>query len=349
MSPSPSNSQSPDADTSHRMYRMYQALQRDANISSDEDFQCQVLDASGTQFIVCHLGKCLLLDEGNGSYSGYFLSKQQLPMALAPNSSSQEEHTLVYLGNSVNSTTYVAVETSRPEQWLGLHESAAFVSLGVGSEGMEEAEAVALLAQALGFCTWHSRTRHCVKCGAKLESTRLGHARLCVDTACAVTSWPRIEPAAIMRITSACGGFTLLGRKKSWPAWRYSCLAGFAEIGETMEQCVLRETLEESGVQLDSDTVRYRLSQPWPFPSSLMVCYSATATATADGELPAVVVQEEEMEDVRWFSLQAVQQAILDTADADVASRAEPLKLPGRASSARFLIQQWVAEKQCVE
>jgi NADH pyrophosphatase NudC (nudix superfamily) len=345
-------SKTPDAESSNRMYRLHEALERDGSITSDAVFQSRVLDSPDTLFIVCHHGQCLVLDHGDGSYADFFLTRQKLPEALSPLGAGSQEHVCIYLGKGASSSSssssssamYVAVETSRPDQWLALHESAVFMSLRVASESLQDARAVALLAQAVGFCTWHWRTRHCAKCGAALQSERLGHARRCTDAFCAVTSWPRIEPAAIMMVSSACGGYALLGRKGSWPAQRYSCLAGFAEIGETMEQCVLRETLEESGVRVMRESVRYRLSQPWPFPSSLMMCYSGVAAAAEHSALPAVVVQEEEMEDVRWFSLQEVQQALLPSADT---AGAGDLQLPGRASSARFLIEQWVAEQQC--
>eukprot|EP01035_Chromulina_nebulosa_P024136 gene24136-31366_t len=102
-----------------------------------------------------------------------------------------------------------------------------------------------------------------------------------------------------MLILSRCNNYCLLGRKHNWPKGRYSALAGFVEVGESIEQAVIRETFEESSVEVDYKSIVYQSSQPWPFPSSLMLGY--IAEASLDG-LPHINFDKEEMEDVKWFS-----------------------------------------------
>ncbi|OEU13924.1 hypothetical protein FRACYDRAFT_163975, partial [Fragilariopsis cylindrus CCMP1102] len=108
--------------------------------------------------------------------------------------------------------------------------------------------------------------------------------------------YPRIDSATIMLVTSPCENYALLGRKKSWPAGRYSTLAGFTEVGETLEECCRRETFEESGVVVDPASVRFDASQPWPFPRSLML------SSPSQPLLPEIIVDTNEMEDIRWFA-----------------------------------------------
>jgi ADP-ribose pyrophosphatase YjhB (NUDIX family) len=116
----------------------------------------------------------------------------------------------------------------------------------------------------------------------------------CSNEDCKASSYPRIEPATMNFVTDQTNRYTLLGRKATWPEKRYSCLAGFLEVGETLEQCVVRETYEESGVRLYEDSIVYAGSQPWPFPSSLMVGYRAVA---AGGNSGRDVEEEEEEEE----------------------------------------------------
>ena len=145
------------------------------------------------------------------------------------------------------------------------------------SEKIEDDEAISILAQAVGFNTWHTHTKHCARCGSNLRRERGGMVLRCTNEYCKASSYPRIEPATMNFVTDESNRYTLLGRKAAWPEGRYSCLAGFLEIGETLEQCVMRETFEESGVRLFEDSIVYTGSQPWPFPSSLMVGYRAVA------------------------------------------------------------------------
>jgi NAD+ diphosphatase len=176
-----------------------------------------------------------------------------------------------------------------------------------------------LLAHAVALLNWHRRHRFCSNCGAPSEVREAGHLRACPS--CGAEHHPRTDPVVIMLVTD--GDRALLGRQAYWPAGRYSALAGFVEPGESLEEAVAREVLEESGVRVGD--VEYRSSQPWPFPSSLMLGFRAT---WKDGE-PAV--GDGELEDVRWF-------------ERDEILRGRPL-LPPPLAIARRLIDEWLGRE----
>jgi len=154
------------------------------------------------------------------------------------------------------------------------------------------AEQAALLAYARALATWRARQVHCGVCGSPTVPTHAGHCLRCSNPACAQEFFPRIDPAIIVLVSD--GERALLGRQPSWPARRYSTIAGFVEPGESLEDTVVREVLEETGVAVHN--VRYHSSQPWPFPSSLMLGFFASA---APG---SVVRVGGELEDARWFT-----------------------------------------------
>jgi NAD+ diphosphatase len=147
-----------------------------------------------------------------------------------------------------------------------------------------------LLAYARAMAIWRSRHRFCGMCASPLVAQRAGHVMHCPN--CGVESFPRIDPAIIVLVAD--GDRALLGRQASWPAGRYSTIAGFVEPGESLEDAVAREVLEETAVHVKN--VNYHSSQPWPFPSSLMVGFHATA----DSRQPVRV--DGELQDARWFT-----------------------------------------------
>jgi NAD+ diphosphatase len=177
-----------------------------------------------------------------------------------------------------------------------------------------------MVAHAVGLLNWHRRHRFCANCGAPSEAREAGHVRVC--PVCGTQHHPRTDPVVIMLVTD--GDRALLGRQAQWPTGRYSALAGFVEPGESLEEAVAREVREEAGVRVAD--VRYRSSQPWPFPSSLMLGFSAR---WAGGE-PAV--RDGELEDVGWFARQAI-------VEGDVL-------LPPPTAIARRLIDEWLGDDQ---
>ncbi len=177
-------------------------------------------------------------------------------------------------------------------------------------------------AQARAVLHWRDRHRFCGACGSALEYARAGWLGRC--TGCGIEHYPRTDPAVIVAVTD--GGRLLLGRQAAWPEGRYSTLAGFVEPGETLEQTVMREVFEESAIRVTG--CRYLASQPWPFPASLMLGF----TAQAQPDVPQV---NDELEDARWFEAQDIALALRD---------AHPwLKLSPKSSISRWLIAAWHA------
>lgn len=159
-----------------------------------------------------------------------------------------------------------------------------------------------MLALARGMMHWHARHRFCGVCGEPTVVRDGGHLRACPSEACGALHFPRTDPAVIMRVTH--GDRVLLGRQASWDPGRYSTLAGFVEPGESLEDAVAREVMEETGVPLRS--VRYHSSQPWPFPASLMVGFTAEAASDA------VTVDHDELEEAHWFTREEYRLGLAD-------------------------------------
>ena len=154
-----------------------------------------------------------------------------------------------------------------------------------------DAEEAGLLAYARALSFWRSRQRHCGVCGAATLPGHAGHSLRCSDESCGQVYFPRLDPAIIVLVTD--GERALLGRQSAWPPGRYSTIAGFVEPGESLEDAVIREVMEETGVRVTH--ARYDSSQPWPFPASLMVGFHAWASA-------APVRIGGELEDARWLT-----------------------------------------------
>lgn len=183
------------------------------------------------------------------------------------------------------------------------------------------AEELGLLAMAKSMLDWHNRHRFCANCGAPTQLAQAGFRRDCA--ACGAQHFPRTDPVVIMLI--ARGDKCLLGRQPRFPEKMYSCLAGFLEPGETVEAAVRRETFEEAGIRVGE--VRYLASQPWPFPSSIMIgCVGEALTDEIDFD-------KDELEDARWFSKADIRR-MLDGAHEDFAA-------PAPIAIANHLIREW--------
>ena len=189
-----------------------------------------------------------------------------------------------------------------------------------------------LFAQARALRHWHQRHRFCPACGAPLRYQRAGWLGRCEG--CGSEHYPRTDQAIIVAVTD--GARLLLGRQAGWPPRRWSLVAGFVEPGETLEQTVAREVMEETGVRVRPQTARYVGSQPWPFPGSLMLGF----VADADPDAP---LAREELEDARWFDAEAVRAGLArDWTDAD--ADGEGIVLASPISIARHVVQAWLRE-----
>ena len=188
---------------------------------------------------------------------------------------------------------------------------------------------LAVYGTARSLVNWHARHRFCANCGAATVLAKGGWQRSCA--ACAAEHFPRVDPVTIMLVQH--GDNLLLGRQPRFPAGNYSALAGFVEPGETIEEAVAREVFEEAGVRVRD--VTYIASQPWPFPSSLMIGCLAHADDSA------LTIDRTELEDARWFTRAEVAEAI---AAADRDERGAAFSAPGRQAIASNLMRWWLAK-----
>jgi NAD+ diphosphatase len=182
----------------------------------------------------------------------------------------------------------------------------------------------ALLAYARGLLHWHARHGFCGVCGSPTESVEGGHVRRCLNPSCGAQHFPRTDPAVIMLVHDG-GDRVVLGRQTIWPPGMHSVLAGFVEPGESLEDAVRREVEEEIGVRIGE--VRYHSSQPWPFPASIMLGFTARALGGN------ITVDAHELETARWYS----------RAELLASPEDESFRLPRRDSIARRLIGDWLA------
>src|SRR5690242_13127183 len=161
---------------------------------------------------------------------------------------------------------------------------------GMAMQGVVPPDQLSAIAMAKSMVTWHQRHGFCANCGTRTAMREGGWKRDCPS--CKAEHFPRTDPVVIMLVTS--GDKCLLGRQKQFLPGMYSCLAGFVEAAETIEDAVRREILEESGIRCTD--VQYYMTQPWPYPSSLMIGCSARAVSED------IVVDHTELEDARWFT-----------------------------------------------
>jgi NAD+ diphosphatase len=227
----------------------------------------------------------------------------------------------------VAQATFLGLETEGGQPWFALAASV----LGRPPQARTDlrtaavqwpAQTAAIYAQARALLHWQSRNRFCGACGQPTEFIRGGFAARCGG--CGLEHYPRTDPAIIVAVSD--GERLLLGRQASWPEKRYSVLAGFLEPGESLEQAVAREVMEEAGVRIDR--AEYLASQPWPFPASLMLGFRASAAAqplSFGGEL----------EDARWFTAAEIRAQIA----------AGELQISPRLSISRWLIEDWLASR----
>ncbi|GAB5468757.1 MAG: NAD(+) diphosphatase [Rhodospirillales bacterium] len=222
---------------------------------------------------------------------------------------------------------YVALDVSaeaQPDHAPLLVGRGHFSDLRVVGQLMPRDEG-ALLAYARGLVYWHGRHRYCGLCGGETQLVQGGHVRRCSRESCGTQHFPRTDPAVIMLIHDG-GDRCVMGRQKIWPPGMHSTLAGFLEPGESLEETVVREVEEEVGLKVRE--VTYHSSQPWPFPSSLMVGFHTRA------DFGALTVDPDELESAAWF----------DRAQLLASPEDDTLRLPRRDSIARRLINDWLAE-----
>jgi NAD+ diphosphatase len=196
----------------------------------------------------------------------------------------------IFLGLREDAPVFgMGISAATVEKLLPRNDVAVSELRGMAMQGVIPTDQLSAVAMAKSLVSWHQRHGFCANCGNRTAMKEGGWKRDCAN--CKTEHFPRTDPVVIMLVTS--GDKCLLGRQKHFPPGMYSCLAGFAEVAETIEDAVRREIFEESGIRCAD--VNYYMTQPWPYPSSLMI--GCTARATSED----IVVDRAELEDARWF------------------------------------------------
>ena len=190
-------------------------------------------------------------------------------------------------------------------------------------------EELGLLFHSQGLFNWHRNHKYCAACGYKTQPANAGHSRKCLNEDCSREHFPRIDPAVIFTITdnSQDKERLLLARQATWDEGRYSVIAGFVEPGESLENAVFREAYEEVGLKLKSAS--YIASQPWPFPSSMMIGFEAVTDTTE------ITLIDNELEHAMWISAGEMIK-LIESGD---------LKLPFSVSISWHLIERWFQQQ----
>lgn len=199
-------------------------------------------------------------------------------------------------------------------------EDIEFVDLRASGQQLK-AESASMLSYAKAMFHWHNAHQFCGKCGSPTKPAVSGHWRRCIDSRCGKTHFPRTDPAIIVAVANE--GKCLFGRQKMWPPYRYSVIAGFVEPGESIEQAVVREVFEETNIALEK--VNYHSSQPWPFPGSIMLGFTATAASAK------INLNDGELQDAHWRNVQEVVTGMVSG----------QFRLPPKLSIAYRLIEDW--------
>ena len=229
-----------------------------------------------------------------------------------------DEHNQIFLGLFRGKPAFavsIAADDTPPYPELGEFQDLRYLGTVL------PADEANLAAHARGLVLWHSSQLFCGRCGSSARPDAGGNSRRCVNTECGREIFPRVDPAIIVLVAD--GDRCLLGRQTGWPEGRYSTIAGFVEPGESLEDAVRREVYEETNVRVA--TVRYHSSQPWPFPSSLMLGFVAEADTAVTQEIR---LNDGELEDARWFTRKELRSGFP--------------KLPFRISIARRLVESWL-------
>ncbi len=288
-------------------------LDRQAELREDAKWLRQQLNSQHARFLPVYNGACLVADT----------SEPNAPLLLNKNPAS--EQSTVFLGQShlETSVKHSIFSVELPDQHPLLNDENQLIGLRRAAS-LFDPEHAGLCAYALAIHQWHNNHQFCGRCGTKNRIAAAGHRLQCEDKNCNNIAFPRIDPAMIVLVTwkNQC----LLGRQPNWPEKRYSCLAGFVEPGESLEDAVRREVIEESGVQLDE--IHYHSSQPWPFPASIMLGFIATASD------PSITVGDE-LEDARWWHADDIHTAIMD----------DELRLPYQLSISWQLLADWYLQQ----
>tara|TARA_R110002096_G_scaffold436009_1_gene665066 strand:- start:43165 stop:44064 length:900 start_codon:yes stop_codon:yes gene_type:complete len=240
-------------------------------------------------------------------------------------SGTAQDDLVIFLGED-DENSYFACNSSQSD---GARSGGYYVDLRTTARNASEngfSKIPSLLARGKMLLDWHDRHQFCANCGAESESRRGGYVRHCAS--CGKEHFPRVDPVVIMMITWK--DMCLLGRSPHFRTGAYSALAGFMEPGETIEEAVRREVFEEAGIRVGR--VDYVKSQPWPFPSSLMI------GAIGEAQGGEIDIEGDELEDARWFSKDQIREVLKTGGD-------DEFRVPEKLAIARHILDYWLHQK----
>ena len=283
-------------------------VDRSGEMRKDSDWLDEALIDEDTRFVPVWGDHCLV---GGEPKQLMLLHRQLIESYL-------DEHNTIFLGLFRGTPAFaVAIAASGLPPYAELGEFQDLRYIGT----VLPADEANLAAHARGLVLWHASQQYCGNCGSKALTDTGGNSRRCANTECGRQIFPRVDPAIIVLVSN--GDRCLLGRQTGWPDGRYSTIAGFVEPGESLEDAVRREVFEETNIRVGA--VRYHSSQPWPFPSSLMLGFVAEADTSVDQEIR---LNDGELEDAQWFSREDLRSGFP--------------KLPFSISIARRLVDGWI-------
>jgi len=280
-------------------------VDRSGERRKDSDWLEEALDGDETRFVPVWGDRCLVGGEPPGAV---LLTREHVGEFVT-------DENIIFLGLFRNQPAFavsIARELDPPFTELGEFKDLRFLGTVLPPD---EAN---LAAHARALVLWHDATLYCGRCGSASQPEAGGNTRRCCNPDCHKEIFPRTDPAIIVLVAN--GDRCLLGRQVDWPEGRYSTIAGFVEPGESLEDAVRREVYEETNIRVGD--VRYHSSQPWPFPSALMLGFVADATSEE------IILNDGELEDARWFSRDEL--------------KSDEVGLPFRISIARRLVDHWI-------
>ena len=291
-------------------------VDRSGEMRKDADWLNEALIHPDTRFVPVWGDHCLV---GGEPLQLMLLQRHQIENFL-------DDHNSIFLGLfrgtpafAVAIATAIEKDGAAPYPELGEFQDLRYLG------SVLPADEANLAAHARGLVLWHTSQQFCGSCGSSARPDTGGNSRRCVNAECDREIFPRVDPAIIVLVSD--GERCLLGRQSGWPEGRYSTIAGFVEAGESLEDAVRREVFEETNIRVGA--VRYHSSQPWPFPSSLMLGFYAEADENVQQEIR---MNDGELEDAGWFTRKELRSGFP--------------KLPFRISIARRLVDGWLDADQ---
>ena len=287
------------------------------------------------KFVVMHKGKPLLTSDRSIAWMNFAIVN------------SMETAGLAFLGLEDDVHPVFAVNVNEENI---VPEGSAFIDLRTAMITMSDPASVGLLKKAYSVLRWQRKTRFCSSCGAKVERSFSGHQASCPD--CKSVFYPSPSPCGIVLVEAPDHSRVMLIRQPKYPPGMWSCVAGFVDMGESLEECVRREVAEEAGVEVDPAGIEVAMSQHWPFPSgSLMVGCFAQADPWARDPTPCPA----EVEDVRWFTPEELRDAFMIVSKDPMlrirGDKSGNLKhfVPPKIALAHHLIRSWLLKHGHIE